>query len=153
MKLRRKSKIQKLISFDRDKGSIVIGTDEAGRGPMAGPVTAAAVYFPEFTPEVIEAVEFALSYVNDHNIKHWWVDLSTSVRGLKETDQTWVETEFGKAIAESSLTKLAMTPPLPETGQNIDWIDKWESDTNARYRGKIEARLVQNKNDVRAHFI
>jgi len=102
---------------------------------------------------VIEAVEFALSYVNDHNIKHWWVDLSTSARGLKETDQTWVQTEFGKAIAESSLTKLAMTPPLPETGQNIDWIDKWESDTNARYRGKIEARLVQDENDVRAHFI
>ena len=102
---------------------------------------------------VIEAVEFALSYVNDHNIKHWWVDLSTSVRGLKDTDQTWVQTEFGKAIAESSLTKLAMTPPLPETGQNIDWIDRWESDTNARYRGKIEARLVQDENDVRAHFI
>ena len=101
---------------------------------------------------VIEAVEFALSYVNDHNIKHWWVDLSTSARGLKTTDQTWVQTEFGKSIADSTLTKLAMTPPLPETGQNIDWIDKWEADTNARYGGKIEARLVQNENDVRAHF-
>ena len=101
---------------------------------------------------VTEAVEFALSYVNDHNIKHWWVDLSTSTRGLKESDQKWVQTEFGKAIAASSLTKLAMTPPLPETGQNIDWIDQWEADTNARYRGKIEARLVQDENDVRAHF-
>ena len=101
---------------------------------------------------VIEAVEFALAYVNDHSIKHWWVDLSTSARGLKDTDQTWVQIEFGKSIAESTLTKLAMTPPLPETGQNIDWIDKWEVDTNARYRGKIEARLVQDENDVRAHF-
>ena len=100
---------------------------------------------------VIEAVEFALSYVNDHNIKHWWVDLSTSARGLKATDQTWVQTEFGKSIADSTQTKLAMTPPLPETSQNIDWIDQWEGDTNARYGGKIEARLVTDENDVRAH--
>ncbi len=101
---------------------------------------------------VIEAVKFALSYVNDHHIKNWWVDLSTSAQGLKESDQTWVQTEFGKAIAKSSLTKLAMTPPLPETGQNIDWLDDWESSTNAKYKGKIEARLVQNESDVRAHF-
>ena len=101
---------------------------------------------------VIEAVKFALSYVNDHNIKHWWVDLSTSANGLNKTEQTWVQTEFGKAIAESSLTKLAMTPPLPETGQNIDWLDDWESSTNAKYKGKIEARLVQNENDVCTHF-
>lgn len=101
---------------------------------------------------VIEAVKFALSYVNNHNIRHWWVDLSTSVRGLSETDQTWVQTEFGKAIAQSSLTKLAMTPPLPETGQNVDWLDDWESSTNAKYKGKIEARLVQNENDARKYF-
>jgi hypothetical protein len=66
---------------------------------------------------VIEAVKYALSYVNEHNVKHWWVDLSTSKQGLKESDQIWIQTEFGKAIAESSLTKLAMTPPLPETGE------------------------------------
>jgi hypothetical protein len=101
---------------------------------------------------VIEAVNFALSYVNEHNVKHWWVDLSTSVQGLKDSDQKWVETEFGKAIAESSLTKLAMTPPAPETGQDISWLDDWESNTNARYRGKIDARLVQNENEVREHF-
>jgi hypothetical protein len=101
---------------------------------------------------VIEAVKFALSYVNDRNIKHWWVDLSTSDQSLKETDQAWVQTEFAEAIAESTLTKLAMTPPLPETGQNIDWLEDWESSTNAKYRGKIEARLVQNEKDVRTHF-
>jgi hypothetical protein len=27
---------------------------------------------------VIEAVKFALSYVAEHKVKHWWVDLSTS---------------------------------------------------------------------------
>ena len=102
---------------------------------------------------VIEAVRFALSYVNQHSVRHWWVDLSTSVQGLKISDQKWVETEFGKAIAGSSLTKLAMTPPLAETGQDTSWLDDWEANTNARYRGKIDARLVQNENEVRDHFM
>jgi ribonuclease HII len=40
----------KLFSFDKKKSSdcdYLIGTDEAGRGPGAGPVFAAAVYFPK----------------------------------------------------------------------------------------------------------
>ncbi len=108
----------------------------------------------EFDEEgrVIEAVMYALTYVNEHNVKNWWVDLSTSKEGLIEADQLWVQTEFGKEIAESSLTKLAMTPPLPETGQNTGWLDGWESDTNAKYRGKISARLVSSETEVQEHF-
>ena len=101
---------------------------------------------------VIEAVKYALAYVEEHDVKHWWVDLSTSAKGLKDSDQIWVQTEFGKLIAESPLTKLAMTPPLPETGQDIEWLDDWESNTNAKYNGKIDARLVRNEEEVRAHF-
>lgn len=101
---------------------------------------------------VIEAVKYAISYVTKHRIRHWWVDLSTSKEGLKESDQKWVQTEFGKAIAESPLTKLAMTLPLPETGQDISWLNDWESNTNAKYKGKIQARLVRNEDEVRTHF-
>jgi len=38
-----------LTAFDtyHAKGSIICGTDEAGRGPLAGPVTAAAVVLPK----------------------------------------------------------------------------------------------------------
>lgn len=61
MKTLRKSKIEELISFDVGHGCPVIGTDEAGRGPLAGPVVAAAVYFPEFNEEVVEA----LRYIDD----------------------------------------------------------------------------------------
>lgn len=60
-KLGRKSKIEELINFDVGHDCPVIGTDEAGRGPLAGPVVAAAVHFPEFNDEVAEA----LRYIDD----------------------------------------------------------------------------------------
>lgn len=52
--------MNKLFEFDKQFTS-VIGTDEAGRGPAAGGVFAAAVYFPEFTKGLI----FDLEKLND----------------------------------------------------------------------------------------
>ena len=45
--------MSKLFDFDKDYG-VVVGTDEAGRGPAAGGVFAAAVYFPEITTGLME---------------------------------------------------------------------------------------------------
>lgn len=42
-----------LFEFDKSNG-IVIGTDEAGRGPAAGGVFAACVYFPELSENLIK---------------------------------------------------------------------------------------------------
>lgn len=42
-----------LFEFDKSNG-IVIGTDEAGRGPAAGGVFAACVYFPEVRENLIK---------------------------------------------------------------------------------------------------
>lgn len=52
--------MNELFNFDRDYG-VVIGTDEAGRGPAAGGVFAAAVYFPEVT----ESLMADLARLND----------------------------------------------------------------------------------------
>lgn len=49
-----------LFEFDKSNG-IVIGTDEAGRGPAAGGVFAACVYFPEVSENLIND----LSKLND----------------------------------------------------------------------------------------
>ena len=50
-----------LFNFDKSKNNIIIGTDEAGRGPAAGGVFASAVYFPNTNNELIEK----LAILND----------------------------------------------------------------------------------------
>lgn len=52
---------QNLFDFDNQFKKIIIGTDEAGRGPAAGGVFASAVYFPNKTEKLIEE----LSILND----------------------------------------------------------------------------------------
>ena len=52
---------QNLFNFDNQFKKIIIGTDEAGRGPAAGGVFASAVYFPEKSEKLIEE----LSILND----------------------------------------------------------------------------------------
>jgi len=86
-------------------------------------------------------------------VEHWLVDISTSKRGLKPEDQKWVDTEFKNAIAKSPLKKLAMMPPLPETGQDTGWLDDWEENTNAEFGGQIDARLLSDLKDIEAFFL
>lgn len=62
MKALENSHIIELFDFDKSQGkNLIIGTDEAGRGPAAGGVFASAVYFPNTTDELIEE----LSILND----------------------------------------------------------------------------------------
>lgn len=48
--------MESLFEFDKNIG-IVVGTDEAGRGPAAGGVFAAAVYFPEYSNSILVDLE------------------------------------------------------------------------------------------------
>ncbi|MCR5261146.1 MAG: ribonuclease HII [Candidatus Gastranaerophilales bacterium] len=52
--------MNKLFGFDKKllkENGIIIGTDEAGRGPGAGDVVAATVYFPEIDKSLTKALE------------------------------------------------------------------------------------------------
>jgi len=62
--VKNKTKVEELFDFDiqnKKDFDYVIGTDEAGRGPGAGPVFAAAVCFKEITDELYEKI----SVLND----------------------------------------------------------------------------------------
>ncbi len=48
--------MKELFEFDKKCG-VVVGTDEAGRGPAAGGVFAAAVYFPNVSDALIKDLE------------------------------------------------------------------------------------------------
>ena len=52
-----KSHIEELFLFDESFKSVIIGTDEAGRGPAAGGVFASAVYFPEVNSQLVDKLE------------------------------------------------------------------------------------------------
>ena len=49
--------IIELFNFDKSQGEVIIGTDEAGRGPAAGGVFAAAVYFKNKNEEIINSLQ------------------------------------------------------------------------------------------------
>ena len=51
--------MNKLFDFDKKNktSQYLIGTDEAGRGPLAGPVVAAAVCFKEFSKDILQKLE------------------------------------------------------------------------------------------------
>lgn len=48
---------EQLFDFDKNFNKLIIGTDEAGRGPAAGGVFASAVCFEEVTPALIKDLE------------------------------------------------------------------------------------------------
>lgn len=61
MKTPRDLKLQRLIAFDNEIRQVqhcLIGIDEAGRGPLCGPVVAAAIILPELSDAMLEMLKY-----------------------------------------------------------------------------------------------
>ena len=103
---------------------------------------------------VKDAVYAALDYACKHEVPHWLADIATSRQGLTVEDQIWVSSdEFRDAIVNSPLRKFVLIPPLPETGQDVSWLEEWEVNTLAKFGSNVEAKLSSNMDEIRAFFI
>ncbi len=117
-----------------------------------------AVYLKWFTEYdegtgVKDAVHAALDYVRKNNVQNWLADISTSRQGLTPTDQEWVSSdEFRQAIIDTQLRRFVLIPPLPETGQDVSWLQDWETNTLAAFGEQIKAKLSSDPDEIRAFF-
>lgn len=102
---------------------------------------------------VRDAVFAAVDFVNRNGVQNWLADISTSTRGLSHEDMEWVaSSEFSDAISQSPLRKFVMIPPLPETGQDTDWLSDWERNTLAKFGNGVQAKLSDDINEIRDFF-
>jgi ribonuclease HII len=120
MKIDEKERLEELFREENDlriKGyRAIAGIDEAGRGPLAGPVVAAAV---------ILAADVRLSGLNDSKK----VSLRNRIRLEKEIKETAIAWGIGEAshqeIDELNIvgaTKLAMLRAIQEMGVDPDYL-------------------------------
>lgn len=121
----KKSKINSLIKFDATfSENFVIGLDEAGRGPGAGDVFAAAVYFPKISNKLKKD----LTLLDDSK------KLSAKVRE-----------ELAEVIKENSIWHLAVA-----TVEEIEKINILQASLLAMRRSAVEvlARIENEKSPL-----
>lgn len=102
------------IAFDRQYGKLVAGVDEAGRGPLAGPVVTAAVILDENCQALCglndskqlskEARERFASLVKEHAISYY-----IHFQSAEEIDRLNIYEATKRSMTES-VTKLHITP-------------------------------------------
>ena len=142
----------------REGYTIIAGIDEAGRGPLAGPVVAAAVVFPrELDDQWHKLVrdsktlsagqrERALAYIQDH-AQSVGVGASTN----EEIDNLGI-VEATKNAMSRAITSLTYPPqfllidamPLPETGKPFKAIIKGDSTCLSIAAASIVAKVTRD---------
>ncbi|SDI21409.1 hypothetical protein [Aliiruegeria lutimaris] len=100
---------------------------------------------------VRDAVLAALAYANEHDTRNWVADISHSRAALSDADLAWVSgEEFLSAMRQSSIRRFVLVPPLPSTGQDTGWLADWEANTLAAFGEGRSARIVSDKEEIRA---
>ncbi len=102
---------------------------------------------------VRDAVPTAIEFVREHSVENWLADISESVRTLSDADMEFVNgAAFVEMIRNSTLRKFALVPPLPETGQDTDWLVDWEKETLAKFGDRVQARVLEDRDAIAAFF-
>ena len=150
------SRVLGMREFDLSKGNVIAGIDEAGRGPLAGHVYAAAVILPENT--VIEGlndskklsekkreelydiiVEKALAY------KICWVDCETidKINIRNATLKAMKEAAEGLEICPTKI--LVDGNALPDTDISAEYVIKGDSKSMAISAASILAKVTRDR--------
>ncbi len=151
--------ITDLYEFDkkiREKYRVIAGVDEAGRGPLAGPVVAAAVILPE---------DFTFSIINDSKklspkkreeafflIKKYAITFSVTSISNKIIDEKNILQATLIAMRKSIL-KLKILPEivlidgnkLPQSGLNEVAVKKGDSKSLSIAAASIIAKYIRDK--------
>ena len=110
-------------------------------------------WFSEYdeATRVKDAVSAAIDYVRANGVGNWIADVSTSPQGLSDADYQWVSSDaFREMVRSSPLRKFVLIPPRPETGQDVSWVPDWEANTLAKFGSKVQARVCDDIDQVRA---
>lgn len=133
--------MSKLFDFDIKNKSknYLIGTDEAGRGPLAGPVVAAAVCFPVLNDEILKKLEL----VNDskkltENQRECLYDIiiENSINAITVIDVDEIE-KINILQASLKAMKLSCEKIISKIGVNVEiFIDGNKKIPNFKYESK-----------------
>jgi ribonuclease HII len=110
--------VNRATLFDSEeslRGKIVCGIDEVGRGPLAGPVVAAAVILPEgFShPDIKDSKKLSSKKIRETSeiIKTNALSIGIGLRDARFIDETDILTATFKAMLDA-VTRLTLKPSL-----------------------------------------
>lgn len=104
-------------NFDREYGDVVVGVDEAGRGPLAGPVVAGAVYIPKYFDE-LEEINDSKKLTEKKREKLFEIIKEKCIIGIGIVDEKVID-----EINILNATFLAMRKALEEIENKLEKVD------------------------------
>lgn len=149
--------LEREIAFWRAGGGLVAGVDEAGRGPLAGPVVAAAVVFPPHC-KLIRGLRDSKLLVPARRarlagvVRARALAVSVGAASVREIDRLNIRRATILAM-QRALARLAVAPahilidglPLPELGRPHDAIVDGDVHCHSIAAASVIAKTVRDR--------
>jgi ribonuclease HII len=161
--VRGKEEVERLITDLKLKGcSLIVGVDEAGRGPIAGPVVAAAVYMPDsfsaFDELKDSKVMSAVHRQRLYKLLRKEALISIGMASPKEIDKLNIRRATLLAM-KRAIAKLGIAPdvvlidgdPIGEMPYRCVWVIKGDEICPPISAASIVAKVVRDRWMMRMH--